>query len=325
LRGNVFSQVPLSGALLALGVASALLGTVLCATQRHLKRLLAYSTIAHVGLFLCGLSTVDSQAIAGFTVSVIGHAGAKGALFLLAGIMLDRFGSVDVAELFGRARARVEGVLFAIGALAMSDLPPFGTILGKDITEHASAPWLKPIVLAVPAITGAAMLTAGARVYLGLGDPPDSSEDDKCSGSGEEPETGERIQRPPSTMLAAPILLLLVSLACGAIPAVARWAATAGRQAQGYVHDVLPVTPTTPAPPVPDIAWTTGTVLTGLGVTAVACLLAAGTLWRHWLPAAPKAVRRVLHGLHAVHSGHLGDYVAWLLFGVAAVGAIVLV
>lgn len=48
-------------ALLALGVLTAALGAVMCWQQRHLKRLLAYSTIAHTGMFLVGLATLTPE------------------------------------------------------------------------------------------------------------------------------------------------------------------------------------------------------------------------------------------------------------------------
>ena len=51
--------------LVALGVITALLGAWMCFVQRHLKRLLAFSTISHVGLFVCGVALLGAKAIAG--------------------------------------------------------------------------------------------------------------------------------------------------------------------------------------------------------------------------------------------------------------------
>jgi multicomponent Na+:H+ antiporter subunit D len=44
-----------------------------------------------------------------------------------------------------------------------------------------------------------------------------------------------------------------------------------------------------------------------------------------WLTAPPRRLSPLLAGLRAVHSGHVGDYVAWLFFGVAALGAFLVV
>lgn len=68
-------------ALLVLGALTAVVAAVMYLLQRHLKRLLAYSTIAHARLFLTGLGALEGP---GTAVYVLGHAGVKGALFLLA-------------------------------------------------------------------------------------------------------------------------------------------------------------------------------------------------------------------------------------------------
>ena len=61
-----------------------------------------------------------------------GHAGVKSSLFLLTGIILNRYGSVDEIDLHGRVERRtLVPWLFLVGGLALSGLPPFGTSLGK--------------------------------------------------------------------------------------------------------------------------------------------------------------------------------------------------
>lgn len=91
-------------ALLTLGVLTALLGAVMCWQQRHLKRLLAFSSVSHTGLFLIGVSVLTPEGLGGTILYVLAHAGVKAALFACAGILLARFSSVDEHELHGRAR-----------------------------------------------------------------------------------------------------------------------------------------------------------------------------------------------------------------------------
>ena len=125
-------------AFLAIGVATALVGSVMCVSQRHIKRLLAYSTIAHVGLFVCALGLLREDGTSAAAIYVAGHAGVKGALFLLCGMLLDRYGNVDELQLFGKGRdAPHLGFLFALGGLALAGLPPFGLGLGKALAESA--------------------------------------------------------------------------------------------------------------------------------------------------------------------------------------------
>lgn len=95
--------VPLRG-IAVLGAAAALLGAVMCLLQHHVKRLLAYSTISHVGLLLVGVSAGTHDALSGTAYYLAGHAGVKGALFLAAGALLNRLQTVDDRELRGRGR-----------------------------------------------------------------------------------------------------------------------------------------------------------------------------------------------------------------------------
>ncbi len=62
-------------AFLVLGTLTALAGALMCFLQRHLKRLLAYSTIAHVGLFTLGFACLDADGTAGSALYAVGHAG----------------------------------------------------------------------------------------------------------------------------------------------------------------------------------------------------------------------------------------------------------
>lgn len=324
VRTTVFATAPpgaaVDRALLVLGVATAVLGAVLCLTQRHLKRMLAYSTIAHTGLFLCGLTAPEAGA--GFVLSVLGHAGAKGALFLLVGVLLNRYGSVDEDELAGRARrSRPEGVLFVVAAVALAGLPPFGPALGKDVTEHFLPGWLAVLFTAVSAVTAGAALRAGLRVYFGLGHAPAGGrgDRDRSTGSEEEPETRRRLGRTPAPMTVAVVLLLASALAVGLVPWLRTGAAIAGAQAAdsaGYFHDVLPGPPAAVPHAPAEVAWTEPGLAGAGAAVALAVVVAAAGLWSR--RRAPRAVRTGVHLLHRAHSGHVGDYVAWLLAGVAA-------
>ncbi|WP_233618045.1 complex I subunit 5 family protein, partial [Actinomadura sp. WAC 06369] len=96
--------VPLGG-VAVLGAAAALLGAVMCVLQTQVKRLLAYSTISQSGLLLVGVAAASPGAVAGTAYALAGHAAAKGALFLAAGALLNRHGTLDEHDLRGRGRA----------------------------------------------------------------------------------------------------------------------------------------------------------------------------------------------------------------------------
>ncbi|KJY20315.1 NADH dehydrogenase, partial [Streptomyces sp. NRRL S-444] len=157
----------------AVGVVTALLGALMCWPQRHLKRMLAFSTVSHVGLFLVGVALLTPAGTGATAVYVAGHGCAKAALFGLCGVLLDQYGSVDEYGLHGKARAhRPVGLLFALGALVLAGLPPFGAGLGKALGEEAAGHALLPVLLLTSAVTGAALLRATARIFWGAGPPP---------------------------------------------------------------------------------------------------------------------------------------------------------
>ncbi|MFE3200381.1 proton-conducting transporter membrane subunit [Embleya sp. NPDC059237] len=208
-------------ALFTLGALTALVGALMCWRQRHLKRLLAFSTLAHMGLFLIAIGAASGPGVAGAAVYVAAHAGAKAALFACVGILLDRLGSVDELDLYGRGRQLpLTDVLFAVGGPALAGLPPFGVGLGKALAETAAgesgAPWAPALFVLVSAVTGAAVLRAGLRVFAGAGPrPSDRKEADRTAGDDSDPDTGRPLPRTPATMLATPLILLLGTLAVG--------------------------------------------------------------------------------------------------------------
>ncbi|WP_406460346.1 complex I subunit 5 family protein [Streptomyces sp. NBC_01622] len=294
----------LDRALLVLGVLTALVGAVMCWYQRHIKRLLAYSTVAHMGLFLIGIGSLSPEADDGVALYILGHAGVKAALFACTGVLLDRYGSVDEHALHGRARElRGVAVLYVVGALSLAGLPPFGTGLGKAVLEEAVGGPLTVLFVAVSAVTAGAVLRVAARVFFGLGPRPGDESSYETTGVDEEPETRQRLSRVPDTMTAVPAVLLVASLAVGAVPgfATAVGHAVSGRAA-------------------PSPHWTPAGSLLGLTSTLLALGLAALAVRRpEPLGAKPWTVP-----LRRLQSGHIGDYVAWMLLGTTLLAALAL-
>jgi multicomponent Na+:H+ antiporter subunit D len=316
-----------------LGVVTAVVGAVMAFGQRHFKRLLAYSTIAHVGMFIVAAGCLTEYGTAGAAVYIAGHAGVKCALFLLAGVMLNSYGSVDEVDLFGRGReARLTAWLLVIGGLALAGLPPFGTGLGKAMGEEAASKagyaWMPALFVVVSAVTGGAVLRSTARVYFGLGDPP-KSDSDSTSGSEEREEVPSLLSRVRFTMLAPIVVLLLGALAVGVMPGMHEAAEGAAGQfldGSAYAREALHGVPVPIAPTAPGGNWTVSGVLLGFLSAALAVGLAGWALYGGRLQVLRRlsdGFDRGVDGLRAVHSGHVGDYVAWLMVGVATLGAFV--
>ncbi|MEU7428964.1 proton-conducting transporter membrane subunit [Streptomyces sp. NPDC040750] len=297
----------LTRALVTLGTLTAATGAVMCWYQRHIKRLLAYSTVAHTGLFLVGLGVLTPEGDDGVALYLLGHAGVKAALFACTGVLLDRFGSVDEHALHGRGRPlRATAVMFAVGGVALAGLPPFGTALGKSVAEEAVGGPLTVVYVLASAITAGAVLRVTARVFLGLGPRPRDAEYE-TSGSDEQPETGTLLSRVPDTMTVVPALLLAAALAVGVAPGFGDLVARSVNEAgSGGAHAAA--------------HWTAHGALLGVASTALAAALAALAVTRpRWLAAPGWA-----EPLRRLQSGHVGDYVAWLLVGATVLGALAL-
>ena len=313
---------------LALGALTAAIGAVMCLAQRHVKRLLAYSTIAHVGLFVCALALLDREGTAGALLYVAGHAGVKAALFLLAGLLLANTGSVDEHELYGVGRGTpIVPWLWVIAGLALAGMPPFGIALGKAVSEAAASAsgdvWLVALFVAVSAMTAAAVLRVTARVFFGLGPLPSENAGQGATKGDEEPDS--TFKGHPPTMLLTIAVLLAGALAEGILPSARSAAEHAAQffiQPKAYAGAALFRTPATAlAPRTPN--WDAGGLLLGFLSTGLALGLAAAGLYTGVLLEKLGTIGRMgaksMSALRDLHSGHIGDYVAWLAVGVALV------
>ena len=317
--------------LLGFGTVGALLGATMCFHQRHLKRLLAYSTISHAGIFLIGVAVLTDKGLAGSAVYVVSHGLLKGALFLCVGILLSALNSVDELHLRGRGRALLPtGIVFALCALAIAGPPPLGTFLGKSLIDEGAAErhygWIPVVVTIASIVTSAAMLRAAGRIFLGLG----PADDAYLSG---QPDEEREVERDPSRsvtlMLIPTAALALAGIGLSLVPGLEQHAEEAAHRFQetpAYVRAVLDgKTQRPPADNLDLLKLPTASVLWGVASAVGALLLAAVALYRERLEAALRALRPtrpVFDALKELHSGAIGDYVTWLVVGVTVLGGL---
>jgi hydrogenase-4 component F len=113
--------------LLIFGLASLLLAALYLLSQRDLKRLLAYSSVEHMGILAIGMSFGAPIAVVGVLLHVLAHAAAKGTAFFGAGSVVRKFGTKDMAKIRGGVGALPwSGPMLVAAILALSALPPFG-------------------------------------------------------------------------------------------------------------------------------------------------------------------------------------------------------
>jgi multicomponent Na+:H+ antiporter subunit D len=336
---SMFGQVlgnraTITNAFLALGLLTTVVAALFCFRERHIKRLLAFSTISHAGMFLVGIALLTPLGLAGVAVYVAGHALVKAALFLCTGIVLHRLGSVNETWLHGRGRPlRVTGVVFTLAALGLADLPPFATYLGKGWIEDTGSAhgmtWITVLLVFASVVVGAAVLRVAGGVFYGLGDPPSEDPQMARESSEETSETDEDKQRTPLTMIIPPAVLVAAAAAIGLMPRLGPAVEAAAMRFQdqrAYNATVLNgahIAHVT-APYAAEPAGVTMTdVVIGLGTAAGAVLLAfLGLYWRR-LPLLRRGFEPgtgLVRPLQRFQSGVVNDYVTWIVIGVACLG-----
>jgi hydrogenase-4 component F len=113
--------------LLVFGVLSLLLAALYVIDQNDVKRLLAYSSVEHMGILAIGVSFGAPLALAGVLLHVLAHAAAKGNAFMGAGVLVRTYGTKSLSTIRGGLdRLPWSGPLFLIAILALSAFPPFG-------------------------------------------------------------------------------------------------------------------------------------------------------------------------------------------------------
>jgi multicomponent Na+:H+ antiporter subunit D len=326
----------ISHVFLALGVLTAVVGALFCFRERHIKRMLAFSTISHAGIFLTGIALLTPLGLTGTAVYVAGHGLVKAALFLCTGIILHRLGSVNETSLHGRGRPlRVTGVVFTLAGFGLADLPPFATFLGKGYIDTSAGahglPWTMAVFIACGILTGGAVLRVAGGVFYGLGDAPSEDPEMAKAAAEEKSETDSGKQRTPLTMIIPPAILVGAALVIGLVtqldPVVQ---ADAIRFEDQAAYNATVLAGAHIAHPVAiAAAESTGItavdVLTGAGSAVGALILAFLALYWRRLPVLRRGYEPgtgLIAPLRRFQSGVVNDYITWLVLGLACLGGV---
>jgi NADH-quinone oxidoreductase subunit M len=117
---------------MTLGVAGVLYGALLAFAQNDLKRLVAYTSVSHMGFVLLGVFAWNPWALNGAVMQMIAHGIGTGALFLIVGALQERMHTRDMQRMGGlwttMPRMAALGLFFAIAALG---LPGMGSFVGE--------------------------------------------------------------------------------------------------------------------------------------------------------------------------------------------------
>jgi NADH-quinone oxidoreductase subunit M len=146
-----------------LAVAAIGVGGLVCLAQGELKRLIAYSSVGHMGFVLLGIATLTGAGIRAALIGNIAHGVITGLLFFLAGAVKDRTHTGLLDDLGGlRERAAGLSGLLAFAAIASLGLPGLAGFWGEAFAVYASVLRGGPLwtVLGVLAAAGGALAAA---------------------------------------------------------------------------------------------------------------------------------------------------------------------
>jgi hydrogenase-4 component F len=143
-------------ALIALGTLSLLVAALFIVRQRGVKRLMAYSSVEHMGVIALGFGFGGPLGVGGALYHMLNHALNKSLMFFGAGSMMRAYGTKDMTEIRGVGRHfPIAGALWLAGAVAITGAPPFGlflselAILRAGITSNAWVTCLMLVLLVV--------------------------------------------------------------------------------------------------------------------------------------------------------------------------------
>lgn len=158
--------------LLVFGLASLVLAALYLVSQRDLKRLLAYSSIEHMGIIAIGMSFSAPIAIVGVLMHVLAHAAAKGTAFFGAGSVMRKLGTKDMGRIRGAiAVLPWSGPMLTLAVLGLCAMPPGGMfrseflIVWGGLSDPADAVVATLVVLVTVASMGLSLF--GSRILLG--------------------------------------------------------------------------------------------------------------------------------------------------------------
>jgi NADH-quinone oxidoreductase subunit M len=164
--------------IVGLAIVGIIYGALVTLVQKDMKKLIAYSSVSHLGFVMLGLFALNPMGIKGGVVQMINHGISTGALFLLVGVLYERRHSRMIADYGGLAKQMpMYATLFLIAALSSMGLPALNGFIGEFTillgVANRSIWWAA--AAAVGIVLGAAyLLWLYQRVFWGPLDNPEN-------------------------------------------------------------------------------------------------------------------------------------------------------
>jgi len=176
------AAVDLAWILLLVAVIGITYGAIVAAMQPNLKRIIAYSSIAHLGFVVLGIFALTQQGVSGGVFTMLSHGLTTGALFLLVGMLYERRHTYELSQYRGLWKAvPVFGGLFIATTFASIGLPGFSGFIGEFLSllgAFLTARWYVVVAATGVILAAVYMLWAVQRAFTGEPDDENDSTPD---------------------------------------------------------------------------------------------------------------------------------------------------
>lgn len=157
--------------ILVLGVIGVLYGALVAMVQRDIKKLVAYSSVAHLGFVVIGVFALHPTGASGSVVQMVNHGLSTGALFLLIGFLYDRTHNRTIGDYSGLLRATpIFGGLFLVTVMSSVALPGLNGFVGEFpilIGAYQTVPWAAVLAAFGVILAALYLLWAYQRMFHG--------------------------------------------------------------------------------------------------------------------------------------------------------------
>ncbi|MEY4391792.1 MAG: NADH-quinone oxidoreductase subunit [Actinomycetota bacterium] len=164
---------------LTLATIGIIYGAIAATMQTDLKRLVAYSSVAHLGFIVLGTFAITSQALSGSVMQMVNHGVSTGALFLMVGMIYERRHTREIAELKGiQAVAPIFAAAFMVVMLSSIGVPGLNGFVGEFLVligSFETARWWTVVAATGVILAALYLLWAYQRVFHGEPDEANSS------------------------------------------------------------------------------------------------------------------------------------------------------
>ena len=158
-------------AMITLGTIGIIYGAVVATMQKDLKRLVAYSSVAHLGFIVLGTFSLTTQGLEGSVLQMVNHGISTGALFLLVGMISDRRHTREIAQLKGLQKvAPIFAAVFTVVMLSSIGLPGLNGFVGEFLIllgSFTSARWWSVVAASGVILAALYLLWAYQRTFHG--------------------------------------------------------------------------------------------------------------------------------------------------------------